>query len=533
MSSDDAAVPRPYWRVIRRRRSVVLTAVVACVVGAYLISASQTAVYEASAEVLVQPRSAGSIFSAAAPLSAESAQRLVDTEAQFIESTMIRTAVQADLQLRDLPPPVDARPIEGTDVIRITVRNADPASAAAVADAYAAAFIEMRRELAVDELDAAVDQLAVAIDELETQIGTLGPGTERSAAEARRNALLQAAEQLRLDAGLRTGGASIIEDPAIPSDPVAPNPGRAAIIALVVGLLIGLAAALALDSLDNIVYGADDVARVTRLPMLAALPDVAPLDHRPIAISQPRAPSVDAVRTLGTDLQLLAIDREIAVIQVAGATDGDGATSVASNLAVVMARAGRRVALVDANLRGASLHQTFGHAPSPGLTDIVLGAPLAGAMRSVATPEGLALDLLVAGGRPPHPGELLSSQRFRDIISGLRSSYETVIIDTTAVLQASDALALAPLVDTVVVVARSGRVTRPQLAGAIARLRSVSAPVDGVVLTHMPDIADAPESNDSPAATEAAPTPPVVTFDFGDKPPLLRRMLMRIGIGRP
>ena len=532
MSSDDA-IRRPYWQVIRRRRSVVLTSVVACVVGAYLLSSSQTPVYEASAEVLVQPRSTGSVFSAAAPLSADAAQRLVATEAELIEGTTVRTAVQADLQLREQPPPVDANPVEGTDIIRLTVRNADPASAAAVAEAYASAFIELRRDLAVDELESAVDRLAVTIDELESLIDTLGPGNELDAAEARRAALLQAAEQLRLDAGLRTGGASLVESPAIPRDPIAPNPGRVAIVALLVGLLIGIAAALALDSLDNIVYVTDDVARVTRVPVLAALADVAPLDHRPIAVSQPAAPAVHAVRTLGTDLQLLAIDREIAVIQVVGAVDGDGATSVASNLAVVMARAGRRVALVDANLRGASVHQTFGHAPSPGLTDIVLGAPLAGAMRSVATAEGLSLDLLVAGGRPPHPGELLSSQRFRDIITGLRSSYETVIIDTTAVLQASDALALAPLVDTVVVVARAGRITRPQLDGAIMRLRSVNAPVDGIVLTHMPDTGEAPEPDDAPPSTEpAAAPPPVITFDFGDKPPLVRRILMRIGIGR-
>ena len=145
---------------------------------------------------------------------------------------------------------------------------------------------------------------------------------------------------------------------------------RTATLAFVVGLLLGLAAAFLIDYLDDKVRTADDLEALTDRPVLAEVPVDPPTGNLPLAMTAPTHVSVEAYRGLRTNIQFLALDESIHVIQVTSSLAGEGKTTTATNLAVVLARAGHRVALVDADLRRPRLHQVFDVPPTPGFTDI-------------------------------------------------------------------------------------------------------------------------------------------------------------------
>ena len=145
-------------------------------------------------------------------------------------------------------------------------------------------------------------------------------------------------------------------------------------LAGVVGLLIGLGAAFLIDYLDDKIRSEDDLELLADRPVLAVVPVDPPPDNRPIAISRPADEAVEAYRGLRTNVQFLGLDQPISVVQLTSSMAGEGKTTTSANLAVVLAQAGHRVALVDADLRRPRIHEVFGIAQAPGFTDLLLGA---------------------------------------------------------------------------------------------------------------------------------------------------------------
>lgn len=477
------ATLRDHWQVVVRRKLLVVAAVVLAAGAALGVSLSQTAVYVATVDVLVQPRTSGSLFQASAAASQAVSERMVQTELKVIAGEKVRERVQTDLGLDVLPPRVAGSAVERTDVVRLAVRNADPATAAVLANGYASAYIAVRREQAVQELVAAGEELQRTIDALQVRIDQL------PADDARRNELLaqqsnlqSTIDELRIDAALRTGGAAVITPADVPTDPVAPTPVRTALLAAMVGLAIGLAAAFAVDHFDNSISDAAGLARVTSLPLLSVVPVERLPDARPIAWSAPGDPSVEAYRGLRTNLQFLALDRTIRTIQVVSAVPGEGKTTTAANLAVVLAQAGHWVLLVDADLRRPRAHEVFGLDPSPGLTDVLLGASPEASCRDAGVDGAPTLRVCTAGVPPPNPSELLATRRAHDVFTDLASRFDFVVIDSAPVLPVADAVALAGFADAVLVVVQARSTSDDKVRETIGRLERVGAPTVGVVL---------------------------------------------------
>jgi capsular exopolysaccharide synthesis family protein len=479
-SRSDEMTLRDYSNVVVRRRWIVIGSVVLCAVVATALTALQTPVYSASSEVLVQPRGQDGLFEDTV---INVNERSIQTEIQVIEGQAVRDRVQRDLGLNSRPPAVSASAVGQTDVIALAVRDANAANAAIYANAYARAYIDVRREQSVNELLAASAEVQESIDGLQAQLDSLGDDDPRRPGLSSQLANFSTTlDQLRVDAALRTGGAAVIKSAETPSSPVEPTPARTVTLAAVVGLLLGLGAAFLIDYLDDKVRSEDDLEALTDRPVLSVVPVDPPPDNRPISISEPTHTAVEAYRGLRTNLQFLGLDRSIRVVQLTSSMAGEGKTTTSTNLAVVLAQAGHRVALVDADLRRPRVHEVFDIPQTPGFTDLLLGMDAKQVVNHVDIDGGNRLSVYTSGTIPSNPSEMLSGRRVRQLLNEMGGHYDYVVVDSAPVLPVSDSVALAGSVDGLLVVAHAGRVTQPNVVETLERLERIGAPILGLVL---------------------------------------------------
>ncbi len=480
-----------YWRVLLRRKWIVVLGVLAAVVPAAVMSLMQDPVYEASATMLVRSLPGDNLFGTSY-LGYIDPDRVVANEIQVLQSQTVYQRLKQDLGLTTNPPGVRGSGVGSTDLISASVRSGDPTTAQVLATAYVNAYIGQKRTEIIDGLVAAGEELQTKISELQLRIDDLNakleaaPEAETSLIEQGRQLLVsqqglfkQKLDQLQVDTALNSGTAQLVQSAAKPTAPIEPKPRRTIMLAFMVGLLLGIGAAFLVDFLDDSIRTPEDLADVAgKRPVLAVVPVDPPPDNRPISISRPDDLAVEAYRTLRTNVQFLGFEGTMRSIQITSSVPGEGKTTTATNLAVVLAQAGNRVVLVDADLRRPRVHEVFGLDGSNGLTTALVGdaAPLK--IHRIAE----YLSVIVSGAAPPNPSEMLSGKRMAQIMEALNRQFDFVIIDSAPVLPVSDAVALSRQVDGVLVVAQSGRTSLPQLRQTLASLEQVSAPVLGMVL---------------------------------------------------
>lgn len=470
---------RDYGRVVWRRKWIVAAAVFAALAGALAMSFMQDPIYSAESQMLVEPRSGDEVFQQDPTLNVQNLERAIQTEIRVLEGQEVRRRVQEDLGLGDLPPEVDGTPVGSTDVVSVRVRSGDPRTAQVLGDAYVDAYVSTRREQAVDSLNAAGEELQTTVDQLQEQIDDAEDGSEQRQSLINQQATFrERLDQLRIDTALTTGGASVVQSADLPTDPVEPRPLRTAALAGVVGLLLGLGAAFLVDYLDDSLRRPEDIAAMTGLPVLAVAPIEPPPDNRPIALSRPNEFAVEVYRGLRTSLQFLGLDKPLRIIQVTSSLPGEGKTTTATNLAVVLTQSGFSVVLVDADLRRPRVHEVFNVPLRPGLTETLVALEAV----DMAVNHLDQLHVVSAGSMAPNPSEMLASNRFAGIIKELSTRYQFVVIDSAPVLPVADSLALTRVVDGVLMVGQANRTSRRTLSEGLGRLAQVGAPVIGLVL---------------------------------------------------
>lgn len=486
-----------YLGVIRRRRAIVLVAFVVMVGGSVLASSLQTPIYRGTAKVLLQPRSSDSLFDSSAAVQRLDPERALQTEIQVLKSEPVRDLVRTRI---GSVPPVSASPILETDVIEVRGDSAVPDRAAAIANAYASAYVDFRRKQTVDDLLAAgqevqskVADLQEEIDALEGEIAaapTSRQTTVRQVVQERKDTLVQQQglfkqrlDQLQVDAALKSGGAQLVGRAATPTSPVTPRPVRNGILGVLSGLMLGIGLALVREYFDNSIKSKEDLERaVPAISVVGLIPRVSDWktrgEARIVSFANPRSSAAEAYRTLRTSIHFLALDRPVRTLQVTSPSADEGKSTTVANLGVAFARAGQRVVIVGCDLRRPRIHEFFGLPNSVGLTSVLLGRlPLMAALQAV--PQS-GLSILPAGPVPPNPAEVLSSARVEEVLSEIDA--DIVLIDSPPILPVTDALVLAPRVDATLVVALVESTARKEIARAIEMLRQVDAPVAGAVL---------------------------------------------------
>jgi tyrosine-protein kinase Etk/Wzc len=293
-----------------------------------------------------------------------------------------------------------------------------------------------------------------------------------------------------------------VVDPAIyPQEPIRPRPLFSLLMAVLVGSMMGVVAAVAADQLDRSVRNRQDVGRVTGGAVLGLIPEQRaerllasrlPVhwftngrDVRPQLLTTVGKEDavVEAYRSLRTNLLFSRIETPPRAVVFTSPMPGDGKSTTAANLALVLAHQGHRILLVDADMRRGILHEVLGAAREPGLADVLMGRmPLSQATAAVEPREGVRLDFLPSGSWTPNPAELITSPGMRALLAEGLAHHEMVILDAPPLNLVSEAAVLGTYCDGVILVARAGITEETPLEYAVERLRSLGAPLLGTVL---------------------------------------------------
>jgi capsular exopolysaccharide synthesis family protein len=283
----------------------------------------------------------------------------------------------------------------------------------------------------------------------------------------------------------KVSNARIIDHAIVPITPFKPNRKRMVMIAVVMGLGLGVLVAFLRDHLDNTFTTKEDVENFLKLPVIGMLPKIhsRPLgrsESERLVLSEPRSPFAEAINDIRTAILFSRIDTPPKVVLITSPLPGEGKTTLALNLALAFSRRGRTL-LIDADLRKGRLEELLHLNDHPGLTDMLSGQ-CAADEAIVADPEAENLFLLTAGTSPPNPLEVISSQRFSDELDKLRNSFEHIVIDGTPLLPVSDSIVLARIVDVAVITIKSDATARDVAHEALKRMEASRVRPVGVVL---------------------------------------------------
>lgn len=309
--------------------------------------------------------------------------------------------------------------------------------------------------------------------------------TNRALYDAFFQRIKEANESLQLE----TSNARVVDKAIAPAIPVKPRKGLIVGIVLILSTILAVGLAFLLDYLDATLKSPEDVEQKLGISMLGMVPFVAERKgrkakdakkHAVLFLDPKEHGYAEAIRTVRTSVVLSGIDKPHRIILLTSSVPSEGKTTTSLNLAVSLAQM-EKVLLIDADMRRPSIGKTLGiPMNSPGLANVVSGtAELDDCLMHM---EEENIDVLTAGLIPPNPLELLSSHRFAEVVRGLLSKYDRIVIDSPPTLLVSDSLVLSKVVDAVLYVVRSDTTNHGTARGGIARLKSANAPLIGVVL---------------------------------------------------
>jgi succinoglycan biosynthesis transport protein ExoP len=492
--NDSAATLRDYLRVLRRRKWVILLALVVVPATAVVLSLRQDPVYEASADVLLSQQNLATAL-AGAPEQAGNASpdRQAQTQANLaripeiarrtLDAVGLRNASTAYLLTQSS---VEAQP--NADMLTVAVRNEDRALAARLAGEYARQYTLFRRKLDTASIESARKEVESRIEALRAE------GGRSSALYA---SLVDKEQQLKTMEALETANANVVRTPESAAQ-IAPRPRRNALLGLVLGLGLGLGLAFLRETLDTRMRSVEQIGEAVALPLLGRIP--APerrlrRERKLVMLEDALGPQAEAIRMLRTNIDFSNLERGAKTIMVTSAVEEEGKSTTVANLAVAAARSGKRVVVVDLDLRRPFVAKLFGlEDGAPGVTDVALGeialdealvrVPIADQPETPRRRRGktqaqpaaalkAVMHVLPAGASPPNAGEFVGTRALGEILDELSFTADLVLIDAPPLLHVGDAMTLTARVDAAILVTRVNVVRRDML-GEVRRLIDAS-----------------------------------------------------------
>lgn len=289
------------------------------------------------------------------------------------------------------------------------------------------------------------------------------------------------AEESKRTAQGRANPVEVQELASIPRYPVRPNGMLNIVLGLFVGLIGGVGLSLLVESLDTTLYTAEQIEAATDLSVLGKVPDTS--QQRRLAFfreSPSGSEEEEAYRRIRTNILAAHYSVSPQTILVTSALPGEGKSTVVSRLGAVMAQSGKRVVIVDSDLRRPTLHEIFALPNEVGLSSVLRKeTDLAGAIQATADSP---VHVLTSGPLPTHPSEALSSRQMNVLLREMEQRYDVVLLDTPALTAVSDAAVLAPLVGTILLVVRQARVRQETIEATQRQLATVNTKPLGVII---------------------------------------------------
>jgi len=442
--------------------AIVVLAIVALPAGALAYSLMAEKQYTATAKLLFrdpgfdQKLFGSQILAPSADPAREAATNLglvsLDTVAQRTAGAIEGRRLTA-AQIRDK---VSIAAQGQSNVVAVSATDTSPDFAVQLANTLTSQYIAFRR-------DADRTKLREAVGLLRSQLKAL---TQRQRDGREGRSLRLQVEQLRVLAALQTGNAERVQPARTPRSPSSPKIARNVILALIIGVLLGVGLPLLLDRLDRRLRDRDEAESLLGRPVLGVVPesDALRADHGDALHLE--GMEAEAFRTLRANLRYYDVDRDLRSLLITSAAPGDGKSTVARYLAATAAAAGVRAVLVEADLRRPTLRELYPLLPSEGLAEILTDqVPLTETIQQIpvsiaGAPTGRALDVIGAGMAPPNPTDLLESVSMRTILAELQVRYDFVVVDSSPVTIVPDSIPILNQVSGVLVVMRESKTTK-------------------------------------------------------------------------
>ncbi|MEN9315816.1 MAG: hypothetical protein RIS35_2209, partial [Pseudomonadota bacterium] len=355
----------------------------------------------------------------------------------------------------------------------------------------------------VRTIDAQIRELQGRIGEIEGRAKSL-PRVEQDLLSLTRDVkvnnelytgLLNSFQQLRLVKEGKVGNVRIVDPAMVPELSVKPQKSRIVGIAAVLGLLAGVGLAFLRNALRPGIREAGEIEQRLGQHVFANVPlspeqgsltadmNASKSGQHLLAVRFPESLAVESLRSLRTAMQFAMLDAQNNLVLVTGATPGVGKSFMSANFAAVLAAGGRRVLLIDADIRKGHIHRYFGLERGKGLSEAIAGTiGVDQAIHRAVVPN---LDVITTGALPPNPAEMLMSPAAAERLHAMAAEYDVVIVDSPPVLPVADTLVLAPLAGTVFMVARAEISTLGELEESAKRLSQSGVNVRGVIFNGM------------------------------------------------
>lgn len=489
-----------YLRPVLRWWWLVLLATVLGGVSAFVLMRQRPPVYISTGTVMV-----GTALQERNPDSQQLSltQGLAQTYARIAQRPSVKNATMAALGM-DWLPQYNVR--SESQLIEITVTDIDPQRAFAVATELINQLIllspggqerqarevfiqeqlrkleqsvrDTEEEIARRQADLSAALSARQIRQYEDQIAALG--TKLATLQSTYVGLLASTDQGSVNT------INVLDPPTVPVEPVPDRIYLYVLVAMAIGAGLAIAGVYVLELFDDRLVNIEQIQDVTGLTTLGTLPEtrIDAAGDTLIMLGNPHSTEAESVRVLRTNLLFASVDHQLRTLLVTSPTPAEGKSFVSSNLAVAFAQTGKRVILVDADLRKPTLHRIFGLVNNVGVTSALVSSvdKVTNALQPTIIPE---LRVMTSGPLPPNPSELLSSQRMQELLHHLEAHCDLVVIDSPPVLVVSDTAVLASRTDGVLLVFSSDKMRRDLARNAVAVLSQVKALMLGAAINRV------------------------------------------------
>jgi succinoglycan biosynthesis transport protein ExoP len=470
-----------FLRIVRVRKWWVLQGLILVPLVVTVLSLRQEERYTATANLLFREAPAAGLEATDTTLSDPAREAATNDGILTLPVIAQRAARQlgGGITAADVQSSVSVGPSAESDLVQIDAVWTDPAVAARMANAYGDAYIDFRRSSDRRQLQQAIDLARQRLD-------ALPPDQQDDATAA---SLRERLNRLLLAQSLLTGNAELVQRASAPTKPSSPDLRRNLLLGLVLGGALGLGLAALRERLDQSIKTDAELEEIYRAPVLVRLPR-----NRKLAETGPEdvlaSAEAESLRILRANLRYFDVDDRLRSILVSSPMSGDGKSTVARQLAMIMAGMGDHVVLVEADLHKAT--SSLLRDAHAGLSTVLAGGSLDDAIVPVEIGDtGRRLAVLPSGPVPPNPVELLESNRMVELLSVLERRYELVIVDSPALAQVSDARPLVAEVSGILIVSALGHTTRSAAMDFRKQLQLLEGHPLGVVANFAPTVRSA------------------------------------------
>lgn len=445
--------------------------------------------------------------------------------AQYVRQNVERKAAEAEktLEFLDKQLPEFKRQLESSEDVYASFRNKNGTiSFDEEAKAVLGQAVQLQTKLLESEqlrrdllsrftesnpkvrvIDGQISAFRHELDGIDRRVSTM-PVLQRDALRLERDvrvngelykSLLNSSLQLRLVKEGKVGNVRLLDKATEPKKPVKPQKPLVVALALVLGLLAGVALAIVRSKMASGIRNPQEIEDRLGLNVYSVVPLALEQDRilqriaggaggvQVLAITEPESLAIESLRNLRISLQLTLMESGNNRVLITGATPGVGKSFVSGNFAVIMAQAGKRVLLIDADLRKGHIQKAFGLPRRGGLADVLIGdMPAEQAIHGAVVPN---LDILTTGNYPANPANLMLSARLGEFLNAMSEQYDLVVIDSPPVLVAADAAAVAAHAGAILLVARDTLTQLGELNESVKRLAHAGRQVSGVVFNGM------------------------------------------------